>query len=79
MAMVWEASKAYIRGKIIAQTAKKKKEHINTVKKLEADLIIMERKLAEHYSDSLLNKICRCKFKLHEIFNKKAEYALYSD
>lgn len=43
MAMVWEASKAYIRGKIIAQTAKKKKEHINTVKKLEADLIIMEQ------------------------------------
>lgn len=73
MAMVWEASKAYIRGKIIAQTSKKKKEHINIVKKLEADLIIMERKLAEHYSDSLFNNICRCKLKLHEIFNKKAE------
>ena len=77
MAMVWEASKAYIRGKIIAQTSKRKKEHINTVKELEAELVIMERKLAEHYTDSLFNDICKCKFKIHEIFNKKAEYALF--
>ena len=27
VAMVWEASKAYVRGKLIAQTSKRKKEH----------------------------------------------------
>ncbi|CAG5947255.1 unnamed protein product, partial [Menidia menidia] len=77
VAMVWEASKAYIRGKIIAHTSRIKKEHTNTVKKLEAELIIMERKLAEQYSDRLLNDICKCKSQIQEIFNRKAEYALF--
>lgn len=75
--MVWEASKAYVRGKLIAQTSKRKKEHKDTIQKLEAELSAMERELARHYSDSLFNDICKCKFKIHEIFNKKAEYALF--
>lgn len=33
VAMVWEASKAYIRGKIIAHTSKRKKEHTESSKK----------------------------------------------
>lgn len=33
---MWEASKAYIRGKCIAQAARKKKEGRDLVKKLEA-------------------------------------------
>ena len=77
VAMVWEASKAYVRGKIIAQSSKKKRENINAIKKLETELSEMERELARQYSDSLFNNICKCKFKLHEIFNKKAEYALF--
>lgn len=77
VAMVWEASKAYIRGKIIAHTSRMKKEYINTVKTLESELITMERQLAEHYSDNLFNDICKCKIKIQEIFNKKAEYALF--
>ena len=77
VAMVWEASKAYVRGKIIAQSSKKKRENINAIKKLETELSEMERELARQYSDSLFNNICKCKFKLHEIFNKKAEYPLF--
>lgn len=69
--MVWEASKAYIRGKLRAQSSKRKKEHQNTNQKLEVELSAMERELASHYSDSLFNDICKCKFKLDEIFNKK--------
>ena len=75
VAMVWEASKAYVRGKIIARSSEKKRENMNAIKKLEAELSEMERGLARQYSDSLFNNICKCKFNLHEIFNKKAEYA----
>lgn len=37
----------------------------------------MERKLAEQYSDNLLNDICKCKLEIQEIFNRKAEFALF--
>ena len=33
--------------------------------------------MARHYSDSLFNDICKCEFKIHEIFHKRAEYALF--
>lgn len=77
MEMVWEASKAYIRGKIIAQTSRRKRESIDKIKKLEAELSEMEKELAKHYSESLFKNICECKFKIHDIYNKKSEYALF--
>lgn len=77
VAMVWEASKAYIRGKLIAKSSKKKKEQKDAITKLEAELNSMERELAEHYSESLVKDICKCKLQIHDIFNKKAEYALF--
>ncbi len=77
LASVWEASKAYIRGKLIAQAARKKKEGRDLVKKLEATICIMEKDLARHYSNDLYQDICKYKFQLHDIYNKKAEYALF--
>lgn len=77
VAMVWEASKAYIRGKLIAKTSKIKKEQKDCIKKLEAELNSMEKDLARHYSESLFKNICKCKFQIHDIFNKKAEYAMF--
>ncbi len=77
VAMVWEASKAHIRGKLIAQTSKRKKEYKDTIQTLQVEVSAMERELARHYSENLFNDICKFKFKLHEIFNKKAEYALF--
>ena len=77
VATVWEAPKIYIRGKIIPQTSKKKRERTDVIKKLEADLIRTERELAKHYSDSLFNDISKCKFKTHKVFNGKAECVLF--
>lgn len=54
-----------------------RKLHKDIIQKLEVELSAMERELARHYSDSLFNYICKCKFKIHEIFNKRAEYALF--
>ncbi len=74
---VWEASKAYIRGKFIAQAAGKKKEGRDLVKNLEATICTMENELARHYSNDLYQDICKYKFQLHDIYNKKDEYALF--
>jgi len=77
LASVWEASKAYIRGKLIAQAARKKKEGRDLVKNLETTICTLEKELARHYSNDLYQDICKYKFQLHEIYNKKAEYALF--
>lgn len=74
---VWEASKAYIRGKIIAHSSKAKKESADKERKLEKEIHNLEKELARHYSDNLYQNICNLKYKLHEIYNKKAEYALF--
>lgn len=50
VAMVWEASNSYIRGKFIAKTSKRKKERSDRIKKLEAELNSMEKDLTRHYS-----------------------------
>ena len=74
---VWEASKAYIRGKIIAHSSKKKREERQRLKKLESQLKDLENALAEKHSDLLLKQVCDLKFQINEIYNKKAEYALF--
>lgn len=61
----WEASKAYIRGKIIAYSSKKKKEDMNKIKELETKIRTHERELAENFSNQLYQNIC--KFELQEI------------
>ena len=77
IASVWEASKAYIRGKIIAQASKIKREDTMKMTKLEKEICAMEKDLARHNTDELYQTICRSKYQLHKIFNKKAEYALF--
>lgn len=44
---VWEASKAYIRGKIIAQSSKKKREQAKRLKDLETQLKDLEKTLTD--------------------------------
>ena len=74
---VWEASKAYIRGKIIAHSRKKKRAQRQRLKKLESQLKDLENALAEKHSNLLLKQVCDLKFQINEIYNKKAEYALF--
>ena len=77
IATVWEASKAFIRGKLIAQSSKKKKESIEQIRNLESEIVTLEKDLADHYTEELYQKLCRCKFQLNGIYNKKTEYALF--
>lgn len=42
-----------------------------------AELCNMEKELAKHYSESLFKNIWKFKFEIHDIFNKKAEHALF--
>ena len=76
-AMEWEASKAYVRGKMIAHSSKKKKENIKTIKELETAIKNQEMELSKQFSDKLYQDICKLKFQLQEIYNKKVEYALF--
>ena len=48
---VWEASKAYIRGKIIANSSKKKREQIQRLKELQSQIKNLENTLAQKHSD----------------------------
>lgn len=74
---VWEATKAYVRGKLIAQAAKKKSENLNKINELEKEIKNKELQLIIAFSDRLYQELCRLKYQLHEIYNKKVEYALY--
>lgn len=77
IASVWEASKAYIRGKIIAHASKMKKENATKEKTLDKEIRKLEKELASHYSDNLYKTICNMKYQLQDRYNKKAEYALF--
>lgn len=52
-AMEWEASKVYIRGKIIAHSSKKKKENMKKITDLEKAIKDQEMELTKHFSDEL--------------------------
>lgn len=52
-AIEWEASKAYIRGKIIAHSSKKKKENMKKITDLEKAIKDQEMELTKHFSDEL--------------------------
>ena len=71
MGTVWEASKAFIRGRIIAYSCKKKNESIKKLKELESRLKETEKQLANNYNDSLLKQVCALKLDINEIYNKK--------
>lgn len=74
---VWEASKAYIRGKIIAEASKRKKQDRETITRLENQIKHKERELSENFSEDLLKQVCELKYSLNLIYSKKAEYAMF--
>lgn len=76
-ATVWEASKAYMRGKIIAPASKIKRAHLEKAKKLDIDIHKLDKELAKHFSVDRYQTICKMKYQLHDIYDKKAEYALF--
>ena len=49
--MEWEASKAYIRGKMIAHSSKKKKEDMRRIKEFESEIKNQEIELSKKFSD----------------------------
>lgn len=77
LATVWDTLKAYIRGRCMAYSSWKKKESKEKVQLLEKDIIKLEKQLAQQYEEDKFRKICQLTFKLHEMYNKKAEYALF--
>lgn len=77
VATVWEASKAYIRGKIIAYSTKVKKSSLEREKTLDKEIRELEKDLARQYSNAKYQTICKLKYQLNDIYNKKAEYALF--
>ena len=72
LATVWDALKAFIRGKCIAYSSWKKKDNKEKVQLLEKEIGILEKHLAEQYDEEGFRKICQLKFELHEICNKKS-------
>ena len=74
---VWEASKAYIRGKIIAEASKRKKQDREKISRLETEIKQKERYLSENFSEDLLKQVCESRYSLNCIYSKKAEYAMF--
>lgn len=63
--------------KIIAYCSKKKRECTGKLRKIEFPLKERGKQLENSDSDSLVKQVCALKFDLNEIYNKKAEYALF--
>ena len=76
-AMEWEVSKTYIRGKIIAHSSKKKKVNMKKIMELEKAIKDQEMELTKHFSDKLYQHVCKLKFQLQDIYNKKVANMLY--
>lgn len=50
---------------------------MSKIKELENKIRTHERGLADNFSNQLYKNICKLKFELQEIYNKKVEYALF--
>lgn len=70
---VWEASKAYLRGYLISQSSYLKKMSKKKIKDLESQIKIKESELSQCYSECKFKEICKLKYQLNEIYNKRAE------
>lgn len=77
LATVWDALKAFVRGKCLAFSSKKVKENKAKIRTLEERIGTLEKQIAGKFDDNKVKEICQLKFSLHEIYNKKAEYALF--
>lgn len=65
LATVWDALKAFVRGKFISHSSWKKKETRSKLQSLEKEIIDLEKKLAERFDEEQFRKICQLKFDLH--------------
>ncbi len=52
-------------------------ENIEQIHKLEAEICILEKDLARQYTEDLYQDLCKCRFQLNDVYNKKTEYALF--
>ncbi len=75
MGTVWEASKAFIRGKIIAYSSKKKRKYREKLLKLEAQLKEKEMDLVENLTEILLKKVEYALFRLNSNFYESGDKA----
>lgn len=74
---VWEASKAFMRGYFISKSSYMKKISTVRIRELEFQIKSKEVMLSQCYSEQRFKEICNLKYQLNEIYNKKAEYALF--
>ena len=54
-----------------------KKENRKKEERLDQEIHNLEKDLARQYSDHSYQTICNLKYQRHDIYNKKAEYALF--
>lgn len=57
-----ESAKAVIRGEIIVEASKKKKQDSKRLSRLENEIKQKEKELSENYSDGLLKQVCELKY-----------------
>ena len=62
---------------MIAYASQKKRDSLNKIKDLEKEIKLKENQLSEHYSESQYQELCKLKFQLHKIYNKKVACALF--
>lgn len=66
LAVLWEASKAYIRGKCSAQ-----------IKVVKTKICLLEKRLSKIIFRNKYQDLGKRKIQLHKIHNKKVEYVLF--
>lgn len=76
MSTVWEASKAFIRGRMIALASKKKKEDRIKVELLEQQVFELETSIAKEFSETKMQQLCKLKSRMYELYNDKIEMLL---
>lgn len=74
---MWDALKAFVRGKCLAFSFKNVKENKAKIQTLEEHIGTLEKQIAGKFDAIKFKEICQLKFSLHEIYNKKAGYALF--
>lgn len=77
LATVWDALKAFVRGKCLGYSSNKVKESKEKIQILEKRIGILDKQLAGKFDNNKFKEVCQLKFSLHEMYNRRAEYALF--
>ena len=75
--VVWDAFKAYLRGRLIQHSSFLKKQASDQLSKLEAEIKDLEREYADRGDQKLLANLSKAKFELNTIMQRKAEFSLF--